>query len=225
MDHPHIVSFVGVAWDSLSDLCVALEFMDGGDLRALLSKYEASKHPVGFDRQKTTIALQVCHALTYMHSLSPPMIHRDLKSRNVLLSKSLEAKLTDFGISRELLDHTMTAGMGTSLWMAPEVMLGERYDDKADMFSFGVVLSELDLHTLPYAQVRKRSRQSEGRELADATLFQRISTGEVRVEFSYSSPRSIVSLGNACVSIDPKERPTAAEALYRLQLALSKELA
>ncbi|POM65318.1 TKL protein kinase, partial [Phytophthora palmivora] len=148
MDHPHIVSFVGVAWDSLSDLCVVLEFVDGGDLRMLLNKYQDMHEAVGFNRQKVSIALQVCHALTYLHSLMPPIIHRDLKSRNILLNRDMEAKLSDFGISRERMERTMTAGVGTSLWMAPEVMLGERYDDKADMFSFGVLLSELDVHTL-----------------------------------------------------------------------------
>ncbi|POM74232.1 TKL protein kinase [Phytophthora palmivora] len=178
MDHPHIVTFIGVAWDSLSDLCVVLEFMDGGDLRMLLNKYEATKHPVGFDKQKTTIALHVCHALTYLHSLMPPVIHRDLKSRNILLNHDFEAKLTDFGISRERLDQTMTAGVGTSLWMAPEVMLGEKYDVKADMFSFGVVLSELDVHTLPYAQTKQRSLDTSGRKMADATLLQKITAAE-----------------------------------------------
>ncbi|KAF4322012.1 hypothetical protein BBO99_00006705 [Phytophthora kernoviae] len=150
MEHPRIVTFIGVAWDSLIDLCVVMEFMEGGDLRSLLNKYELSRHPVGFDRQKITIALHVCHGLTYMHSMAPVVIHRDLKSRNILLgSDHLEAKLTDFGISRERLNSTMTAGVGTSLWMAPEVMLGNKYDEKADIFSFGVVLSELDVHTLP----------------------------------------------------------------------------
>ncbi|KAG6612689.1 TKL protein kinase [Phytophthora cinnamomi] len=225
MDHPHVVSFIGVAWDSLSDLCVVLEFMDGGDLRTLLDKYLASRHSVGFDRQKGTIALHVCHALAYLHSLAPPVIHRDLKSRNILLSKTMEAKLTDFGISRERLDRTMTAGVGTSLWMAPEVMLGERYDVKADMFSFGVVLSELDVHTFPYAQTKKQSCESEGRKLTDATLLQRVATGSIRVEFSESNLLSITELGNACISVDPNDRPSAAEALYKLQVVLAQELA
>lgn len=70
MEHPHIVTFIGVAWDSLSDVCVVLEYMDGGDLRSLLSNYETTHHPVGFDRGKVTIALHVCHALAYMHSLT-----------------------------------------------------------------------------------------------------------------------------------------------------------
>ncbi|EGZ26987.1 hypothetical protein PHYSODRAFT_257292 [Phytophthora sojae] len=144
MEHPHIVAFIG--------------FMDGGDLRTLLNKNEANKHPVGVDREKASIALHICQALTYLHSLMHPVIHRDLKSRNVILNSAMEAKLTDFGISKERRDQTMTAGVGTSLWMAPEVMLGEKYDVKADIFSFGVVLSELDVHSLPYTRTINTSR-------------------------------------------------------------------
>ncbi|KAG1687762.1 hypothetical protein DVH05_004631 [Phytophthora capsici] len=225
MDHPHIVTFIGVAWDSLSDVCVVLEFMDGGDLRTLLNSYEATKRPVGFNKQKATIALHVCEALTYLHSLMPPVIHRDLKSRNILLNRNLEAKLTDFGVSKERLDQTMTAGVGTSLWMAPEVMMGERYDVKADIFSLGVVLSELDVHTLPYTQVKERSLAATGRNIADATLLQKVTAGEVQVEFSDSIPRSLLELGLACVSVDPLNRPTAAEAQYRLQVSIAQELA
>jgi serine/threonine-protein kinase TNNI3K len=118
----------------------------------------------------------------------------------------------------------MTAGVGTSLWMAPEVMLGEKYGVKADMFSFGVVLSELDVHTMPYTRLKQTCREMEGRELGDATLLQRVSTGEVSVEFSYMSPSSFVDLGRACVSIDPRARPSAAEALYRLQVILARDL-
>ncbi|KUF94410.1 hypothetical protein AM588_10004649 [Phytophthora nicotianae] len=223
MDHPHIVSFIGVAWDSLSDICVVLEYMDGGELRSLLDKFQKDKHPIGFTREKTTIALEVCHALTYLHSLSPPIIHRDLKSRNILLNSDMKAKLSDFGISRERLDRTMTAGVGTSLWMAPEVMLGERYDDKADVFSFGVVLSELDVHTLPYARAKTENLDSKGNPIPDSILLQRVALGIVKVEFSDASPEAIVDLGRACTSVYPTERPTAAEALYKLQMILSRK--
>ncbi|KAK1946676.1 Serine/threonine-protein kinase STY17 [Phytophthora citrophthora] len=159
LDHPHIVTFVGVAWDSLADLCVVSEFMVI-DLRNLLAKYEQQHLPVGFDHDKVKVALHVAHALTYLHSCAPPVIHRDLKSSNILLNQEMDAKITDFGISRERIDATMTAGVGTLLWMAPEVMLGERYDDKADMFSFGVVLSEIDQHTLPYAHAKSTKSTS-----------------------------------------------------------------
>ncbi|KAL3669712.1 hypothetical protein V7S43_005093 [Phytophthora oleae] len=225
MDHPHIVSFIGVAWDSLSDICVVLEYMDGGELRTLLDKYEKEKHPIGFTREKANIALEVCHAITYLHSLAPSIIHRDLKSRNILLNAEMKAKLSDFGISREKLDRTMTAGVGTSLWMAPEVMLGERYDDKADVFSFGVVLSELDVHTLPYARAKKENLDSRGNQIPDSVLLQRVALGIVKVEFSDACPKAFAELGRSCTSVYPTERPTAAEALYTLQKILSRRKA
>ncbi|CAH0473600.1 unnamed protein product [Peronospora belbahrii] len=154
LNHERIVQFAGVAWDSLTDLCVLFEYMEGGDLRNLLKNCEEHNTPLSFDQTKATIALHVAHSLTHLHSLSSPVLHRDLKSKNILLTAQLEAKLTDFGVSRERSDFTMTGGVGSSRWMAPEVMMGDRYDDKADMFSFGVVLAELDHHLLPYANAR-----------------------------------------------------------------------
>ncbi|GMF41850.1 unnamed protein product [Phytophthora fragariaefolia] len=222
LDHPRIVHFVGIAWDSLSDLCAVLEYMEGGDLRALLASYDAQDHELGFDRTKVTIALHIAHALTYLHSLSPPVLHRDLKSKNILLTSDLEAKLTDFGISRERVDTTMTAGVGTSLWMAPEVMMGKRYDDKADVFSFGVVLSELDLHTLPYSHSKGNSES--GRKVPETAILQMVALGKIRVEFSPLALDSMVVLANTCVALKPEDRPTAAEVLYRLQTILREYL-
>ncbi|EEY68903.1 protein kinase [Phytophthora infestans T30-4] len=80
LDHPRIVQFVGVAWDSLTDLCVVSEFMEGGDLWGLLTRYQNENHPTGFDRTKVTIALHVAHALTYLHSLETPPSSRTLVS-------------------------------------------------------------------------------------------------------------------------------------------------
>ncbi|GMF30242.1 unnamed protein product [Phytophthora fragariaefolia] len=118
----------------------------------------------------------------------------------------------------------MTFSVGTSLWMAPEVMTGERYDDKADIFSFGVVLSELDLHALPYARAKQEILQSRGQQITDATLLQRVAVGAISVEFSEAGPQSMRELGKACVSMEPNKRPTAAEVLFKLQVVLSKEI-
>lgn len=219
LDHPCIVAYVGVAWESLNDLCVLSEYLPGGDLRGLMIKYETSGHPQGFDYTTVKIAYNVAHALTYMHSLSPVVIHRDLKSKNVLLDNELNAKLTDFGVSRERVDRTMTAGVGTSLWMAPEVLMGEKYDDKADMFSFGVVLSELDTHAIPYSHAIDNKT---GRKLSDTAILQRIAAGTLRVHFSKESLAEVVALGVACVATNPADRPGAAEALYTLQKALQQ---
>jgi serine/threonine-protein kinase TNNI3K len=217
LEHSCIVKFIGVAWDSLSDLCMVTEFMPGGDLRMLLQQYARDERPLGFDYDKLQIAVQVAHALTYLHSLQPVVVHRDLKSRNILLTAQLDAKLIDFGVSRERKDLTMTAGVGTSLWMAPEVMLGERYDEKADIFSFGVVLSELDTHGIPYSQVRA-STGSE-RKMADMVLMQMISQGEISVQFSDVADPTIVALARDCLQLDPAARPTSAELLHRIHTA------
>ncbi|KAG3113024.1 hypothetical protein PI125_g7710 [Phytophthora idaei] len=183
--HPHIVRFVGVSWASLSDLCVLSELMKGGDLRSLLQEFEARGRPQGIDDDKIRIAHHVAQALTYLHSLSPVVIHHDLKSKNVLLTENMDAKLTDFGISKEQQDNTMTAGVGTMLWMAPEVMMAERYTKKADIFSFGVLLSELDLHTLPYSHAMCDSvtgkKLESGVRCSASGIFELLSSFDGRV--------------------------------------------
>ncbi|CAI5745701.1 unnamed protein product [Peronospora destructor] len=219
LNHERIVHFVGVAWDSLTDLCVLSEYMEGGDLRSFLTNRENENTPRGFDQSKATIALHVAHSLTYLHSLSPPVLHRDLKSKNILLTSQLDAKLIDFGVSRERSDFTMTGGVGSSRWMAPEVMMGDRYDDKADMFSFGVVLAELDQHLLPYAS--SKDKNNSGRAMPDLAILQLVASGKLRIEFSSGTPKAIRDLGMACVSIDPKNRPSAADALFKLHTFFS----
>ncbi|GAB9471103.1 Tkl protein kinase [Globisporangium polare] len=243
LDHPHIVTFLGVAWESLSDLYALSEFMERGDLRSLLVKYNepGSGTPQGFSYEKVKIALQIAHALTYLHSLQPQLLHRDLKSRNILLTSKLDAKLTDFGSSRVCAtpqDATMTAGVGSSLWMAPEVMVGKRYDEKSDVFSLGIVLSELDTHELPYShrkeassgggQIASTSKSlgsntgagGGGRSLPETAILQMVSMGKLQVQFSRNCPPEMVALAHKCINVDPHERPTAAEVLYQLHVVL-----
>ncbi|KAG1705444.1 hypothetical protein DVH05_004374 [Phytophthora capsici] len=223
MEHPHIVQFIGVAWESLSDLFCVSEFVAGGDLRSLLKDYLATGVPQGMDASKMQIAYQVAYALTYLHSLDPVVLHRDLKSRNILLTESLDAKLTDFGASRIRSDTTMTAGVGSSLWMAPEVMMGQRYGEKADVFSLGVVISELDTHELPYSHAKEGNSGSSGHQLPDTAVLQMVSMGKLRVRFSpFMAPDMARFVGN-CVNVDPQSRPTAAEVLYYLQVALRNQ--
>ncbi|KAG7382252.1 hypothetical protein PHYPSEUDO_005094 [Phytophthora pseudosyringae] len=221
VEHPRIVRYVGVAWDALSDLCAVSEFMPGGDLFTLLRRFDRVDHrPQGFDADKAKIALHVAQALTYLHSLDPVVLHRDLKSMNILLSDDGDAKLTDFGVSRKWTADTMTQGVGTRRWMAPEVMMGKHYNTSADIFSFGVVLSELDSHQPPYASAIATITSDSGKKVPETALMDMVAMGRVRVEFSPSAPAALVTLGHACVDLNPRARPSAGEVHYQLQQIL-----
>lgn len=116
----------------------------------------------------------------------------------------------------------MTAGVGTSMWMAPEIMLGNPYDEMADMFSFGVMLSELSTHLTPYANARLSVGSNQ--PMPRTVVLQHVAAGRLSVEFAEEGPESMAELGRACISMDPKIRPTAAGALYKLHKVLTLEL-
>ncbi|KAJ0410480.1 hypothetical protein ATCC90586_000650 [Pythium insidiosum] len=217
LQHPRIIHFVGIAWDTSSDVHVVTEYMSGGDLRSLLSMYRQQRRPTGFDQHKLRIALNIVEALSYLHARQPQVLHRDLKSRNVLLSTQHEAKLIDFGVSRERADSTMTAGVGTLRWMAPEVMRGGRYSDMADIFSFGVVLSELDTHRIPYSV--------DGAPSNDLAIITQVAMGQLSVEFSTDADEKIVELAQMCMAFEVSARPTASHVESILKSFLSQEIA
>ncbi|EGZ24096.1 hypothetical protein PHYSODRAFT_483581 [Phytophthora sojae] len=202
--HPNIVSFVGVAWNTLNNLFMVLEFFPLGDLQTYLAK---NGDLMSWARDKIHIAVGVARALEYLHSRSPPLIHRDLKSKNIMLTRLLEAKLIDFGVSRGRLDNTMTAGVGTPYWTAPEILQGSRYTEQADIYSFGVVLSELDTTKLPYHD----ALTSNGKKPKPVQILADVMAGMLRPSFSEDCPRRIRRIGVACCQQDPARRPNAAQ--------------
>ncbi|RLN43982.1 hypothetical protein BBO99_00005739 [Phytophthora kernoviae] len=213
-DHPNIVKLVGAAWTIESDLQALSEYMVGGDLREYLIYPQT---PRTWTARKLHIAKDVIEALVYVHSFAPPVVHRDLKSRNVLLSKEMQAKLTDFGVSRIMSeDNTMTQGVGTGRWEAPEVLAGkDDYNQAADIFSFGVVLSELDMHTIPYDD----AQGPRNNPLANVAILQMISMGDIRPSFSIHCPPDIRALADRCLVYNPDDRPSAPEVAYALRTA------
>ncbi|RLN95425.1 hypothetical protein BBJ28_00003486 [Nothophytophthora sp. Chile5] len=212
--HPRIVAFCGVAWQSLLHLCAVTEFMARGDLESLLAQPAAQKE-LSWNKEKLALSSDIAEALVYLHSLVPVVIHRDLKSKNVLLDRRLRAKLSDFGLSRERsVEDTMTNGIGTILWSAPEVLEGKRYDEKSDLFSFGVVLSEIDTCALPYGF----SRHARMRSMQVVHL---VAEGKLLPSFRDDCPAEIRSLAQRCLSLDPTARPTAMEVAFELRATIA----
>jgi hypothetical protein len=217
LSHPKIVRFIGVSWNTLADIAVLMEFMPNGDLDGLLKSI--GRNPTNPDAfgwfsgdqlpSKSAIALDILDAVVYLHSFSSPIIHRDLKAKNVLLGHNYTAKLSDFGVSREWqVDATMTAGIGTMAWIAPEVLRGERYTEKADMYSFGVILTELATCAKPF----------EG--ISNALIVLKVTSGEHRPEMGDDCPDDIRELGMRCLSYDAGDRPSAMVAHYELKTLL-----
>ncbi|KAL3662237.1 hypothetical protein V7S43_012568 [Phytophthora oleae] len=225
LHHPRIVEFVGVAWDNLKHISAVSEFMPGGDLRHVLRSFKRQGSPLSWKNHKTTISLHIAEAMQYLHSHTPKVIHRDLKSKNVLLNMQLEAKLTDFGVSRTqytVQTHAMTAGIGTSFWIAPEVLLGRDYNEQADIYSFGVVLSEIDTDDYPFWN--DANRDGPRGKLQEADILRQVATGNKRPKFSSNCPAGIMLLAERCLQKKPEDRPTAAAIVETLQQLLRSSM-
>ncbi|CEG36325.1 tkl protein kinase [Plasmopara halstedii] len=221
LSHPRIVEYIGVAWDRLQQISAVTEYMESGDLRHVLRTYQRQGNPLTWTTSKISIALHIAEALQYLHSHTPKVIHRDLKSKNVLINMHLEAKLTDFGVAR-MQSHAMTAGIGTSFWIAPEVLLGREYDEQADIYSFGVVLSEIDTNDYPFWN--DANCNSPRGKLQEADILRQVVTGNKRPQFSPDCPDGILSIATVCLQENPKDRPNALAVVAALQQLLRPSL-
>ncbi|OQR88898.1 kinase [Thraustotheca clavata] len=226
LQHVNIVEFVGYSWTTLPNLCVLTEYMSQGDLWTLLDRdHDTQSIPWGSTSNSTAmleeirrikqftkigVLVDVLKALIYLHAQD--VIHRDLKAKNVMLNDLFVAKLTDFGTSREASEETMTSEIGTVAWIAPEVLKGVRYTEKADMYSFGVLLSEMDMMEVPYSNINRLLPESEshhGAELARTRIAMLVVAGELRPIFSTDCPPLILNIARRCLAYLPQDRPTA----------------
>lgn len=141
LDHPAIPKAFGV-WEHNGRSFLVREYFSGDDLHAHVLRYG----PLGFETL-TDIALRLCDILSYLHSQSPAIIHRDIKPENIIISGRNDVKLIDFGIARNDRQKTEDAEndkdtrvAGTRPYMAPEQFGSEQTDNRADIYSLGVVM-------------------------------------------------------------------------------------
>ncbi len=137
LNHPHIVTVYDVGEEA--DLAyMAMELLEGTDLSAYCQKKHRLK-PV----QVLEIGAQIAGALEYAHTKD--VVHRDIKPANIMLSKTGQVKVTDFGVARVMSSSRTETGvvLGTPSYMSPEQVAGKRVDGRSDLFSLGVVLYEL----------------------------------------------------------------------------------
>ncbi|CAN6225985.1 unnamed protein product [Urochloa humidicola] len=141
--HPNLVTLVGYHLGE-SEMFLIYNYLSGGNLERFI--HERSKRPVDW-KMLHKIALDVAKALAYLHDTCVPRIlHRDVKPSNILLDTNNNAYLSDFGLARLLGNsetHATTGVAGTFGYVAPEYAMTCRVSDKADVYSYGVVLMEL----------------------------------------------------------------------------------
>ncbi|XP_031487483.1 putative leucine-rich repeat receptor-like protein kinase At2g19210 isoform X1 [Nymphaea colorata] len=142
--HKHLTPFIGYCADE-KEMILIYEYMANGNLHKRLSDETAD---VLNWQQRLHIALDAAIGLEYLHSgCTPAFIHRDVKSSNILINENLEAKISDFGLSKSVVSdeitHITTAVAGTAGYLDPEYLYTNKVTEKSDVYGFGVVLFEL----------------------------------------------------------------------------------
>jgi len=214
--HPNLVLLMGACYRE-PPLFVVTEFCAGGSLFELLhgpqalSRKGSPSISLSF-RQRLKLSLDIAKGCVYLHSCQPQIIHRDLKSLNVILTEPIRsrldlpnAKITDFGLSQVVstsqLERSWPTGVGTYHWMAPEVMDGGPPNDKVDVFSFGIVLYEIMTGRIPYDDVDIVNPE-------DISKLVRLGRRPDLRYFSVDCPMNIRKLMEACWAHEPMRRPS-----------------
>jgi mitogen-activated protein kinase kinase kinase 9 len=196
--HPNVVLFYG-ACTKFPNLCIILEYCQRGSLWNILHD---NAYKISWEFRKK-IALDMAKGVYYLHTNK--ILHRDLKSLNILLDVAYTAKLADFGWTR-MIATKMTAKIGTYQWMAPEVIDSNRYTEKADVFSYGVILWELATRKPPYYGI-------DGQEVAKRVVHEGLRPS-IRER---DCPGPFLELMTECWDRDPNKRPQFAEIIKSLE--------
>ncbi|GLT45494.1 hypothetical protein SLA2020_193230 [Shorea laevis] len=200
--HPNVVLFMG-AVTRAPNLSIVTEFLPRGSLYRLLHRPSNLLD----ERRRLRMALDAARGMNYLHNCTPMIVHRDLKSPNLLVDRNWVVKVCDFGLSRmkysTYLSSKSTAG--TAEWMAPEVLRNEPADEKCDVYSFGVILWELCTLQQPWGGMNPM-------QVVGAVGFQ-----HRRLDIPDNLDPAIADIIRKCWQTDPKLRPTFAEIMAALR--------
>ncbi|XP_017565902.1 mitogen-activated protein kinase kinase kinase 21 isoform X1 [Pygocentrus nattereri] len=206
LQHPNIIKLEGVCLEE-PNLCLVMEYARGGTLNRALTGRRIPPHIL------VNWAVQIARGMHYLHEDAVvPIIHRDLKSSNILLLEKIEnndigrktLKITDFGLAREWHKTTKMSAAGTYSWMAPEVIKSSLFSKGSDVWSYGVLLWELLTGEVPY-------RGIDGLAVAYG-----VAVNKLTLPIPSSCPEPFAKLMEECWEQDPHIRPTFAAILEQL---------
>ncbi|KAM3703851.1 hypothetical protein ACB098_04G128100 [Castanea mollissima] len=217
LEHPNVTKFVGATMGT-SELqiqtdngpigmpsnvcCVVVEYLPGGALKGYLIKNRRRKLAFNVVVQ---LALDLARGLSYLHSQK--IVHRDVKTENMLLDKTRTVKIADFGVARVEASNPndMTGETGTLGYMAPEVLNGNPYNRKCDVYSFGICLWEIYCCDMPYPDLSFS-------EVTTAVVRQNL-----RPEIPRCCPSSLANVMKRCWDASPDKRPEMEEVVSMLE--------
>jgi len=202
LKHPNIVRFIGACRKPMV-WCIVTEYAKGGSVRQFLMKRQNRAVPLKLAVKQ---ALDVARGMAYVHG--PGLIHRDLKSDNLLINADKSIKIADFGVARiEVQTEGMTPETGTYRWMAPEMIQHRPYTQKVDVYSFGIVLWELITGNLPFQNMT-----------AVQAAFAVVNKG-VRPTIPHDCLPILSEIMTRCWDANPDVRPPFAEVVKMLEIA------
>ncbi|GAB2213726.1 hypothetical protein Droror1_Dr00018039 [Drosera rotundifolia] len=211
LEHPNVTKFIGASMgtSNLKALtsnnpngnessfpseacCVVVEYLPGGTLKNYIYRNRKKKLPI---KVVVQLALDLSRGLSYLHHKK--IVHRDVKSENMLLDSRRTLKIADFGVARVEAQNPrdMTGETGTLGYMAPEVLDGKPYNRKCDVYSFGICLWEIYCCDIPYPN------------LSFADLSVAVVRQNVRPEIPKCCPSSLASIMKKCWDPNPDKRP------------------
>ncbi|MFQ6623546.1 hypothetical protein Gotur_003583 [Gossypium turneri] len=233
--HRHLVSLIGYC-DERSEMILVYEFMEKGTLRDHLYNRSSDVEKPYFARsdlswkQRLEICIGAAKGLNYLHTGSDGgIIHRDVKSTNILLDERLVAKVADFGVSKFNLpdaEHSVDV-KGTFGYLDPEYFLSLQLTDKSDVYSFGVVLLEV-LCARPAVMASNRREEVNLAEWGMLWLrkgqLEKIIDPMLVDTINPNSLRKFVETTEKCLRLSGNERPMMRDVLWDLEYALQLQL-
>ena len=200
-EHSAILKFIGAT--DTHPFSIVTEWMPNGSLYHDL--HRAHKLDA---TMKTIAAFDIARGMEFLHSRQ--IIHRDLKSLNVLIDKNLRTRICDFGFSRiESKEEVMTKNVGTPHWMAPELLTeAGGYDNKVDVYAYGIVLWEILTGRLPY------------QGMAQTQIIGAVLMNNARPMIPSNCPPDVEALITESWARDPAQRPTFADIVRRFRNGL-----
>ncbi|CAN8321496.1 unnamed protein product [Cochlearia groenlandica] len=224
--HKNLVGLVGYC-DEGENLALIYEYMANGDLKEHMS---GSRNRLVLNwGTRLKIVVESAQGLEYLHNgCKPPMVHRDVKTTNILLTKYFEAKLADFGLSRsfpiEGETHVSTVIAGTPGYLDPEYYRTNWLTEKSDVYSFGIVLLEIitNRHVIDQSREKKHIAEWVGLMLTKGDIVS-IMDPSLNGDYDLGSVWKVVELAMSCVNPSSTRRPTMSQVVNELKECLASE--